>query len=302
MTTRSLDTPGPGADVGLADPQMSPDSPGTDVLLAKPRASIWKRLATNTSVIIGSILILLIAIMGVAAPLIVQDDPTAINPAGRNKAPGEEISYRDDDGTLTHFLWGEASGEHGPYEIYAMVHQDGAGLLELLGLLRSLGDQIHVVRIPEPSTLSMDDVLDRPHRHRQITRGAKHPSQVSGGPWWQARILDVAAVVGAHRWPGETLRCNVVLRDPLATHPEVEWDGVDGNWIVEFGESSSARRGSDQSLPTLHAGVGPFTRLLLGVGTASGLSLTTDIDGSASLLGDLDRVLRLPDPTPGMYF
>lgn len=212
------------------------------------------------------------------------------------------LGYRDGDGALTHFLWGEANGENGPYEIYAMVHRDGAGLIELLGLLRSLGDQVHVVWMPEPQVLSMDDVLDRPHRNRQLTRGAKHPAQVTGGPWWQARILDVAAVVGAHRWPGAPLRCNVVLRDPLATHPEVTWDGVDGEWIVEFGAASSAVRGQDESLPTLTAGVGPFTRLLLGVGTATGLALTGDIDAPAPLLSELDRVLRLPDPNPGMYF
>jgi peptide/nickel transport system permease protein len=61
-------------------------------------ASIWKRLAANTSVMIGAVLILVIALIGVAAPLITKDNPTAINPAGRNKAPGEEISFRNDDG------------------------------------------------------------------------------------------------------------------------------------------------------------------------------------------------------------
>ena len=65
---------------------------------AKPGASIWKRLASNTSVVIGAVMIVLIALMGIAAPLITPDDPTAINPAGRNKAPGEEITFRNDDG------------------------------------------------------------------------------------------------------------------------------------------------------------------------------------------------------------
>ena len=94
MSTSHPDAPGQG----LTDGLMADALAATDVLAARPRASIWKRLATNTSVVIGGILILLIALMGVAAPLIVQDDPTAINPAGRNKAPGEEISFRNDDG------------------------------------------------------------------------------------------------------------------------------------------------------------------------------------------------------------
>ena len=64
----------------------------------RPTASIWRRLRANLSVVIGAIMIVLIALMGIAAPMITPDDPTAINPAGRNKAPGEEISFRNDDG------------------------------------------------------------------------------------------------------------------------------------------------------------------------------------------------------------
>ena len=67
-------------------------------LPARRQASIWKRLRRNTSVVIGAIMIVAIALIGVAAPLITKDDPRAINPAGRNKAPGEEITFRNDDG------------------------------------------------------------------------------------------------------------------------------------------------------------------------------------------------------------
>jgi peptide/nickel transport system permease protein len=89
-----LDAPGHG----LTDALLS-DAPVLAVQQARRAdASIWKRLAANTSVVIGTLLIVLIALVGAAAPLITQDDPTAINPAGRNKAPGEEISFRNDDG------------------------------------------------------------------------------------------------------------------------------------------------------------------------------------------------------------
>lgn len=212
------------------------------------------------------------------------------------------LGFRDDAGTLTHLIWGKANGEHGPYEVYAFVHRSGEELLELLGLLRSLGDQVRVLWMPEPSEICLDDLLDRPHRHRFNTQGAKHPSTVKGGPWWQARILDVPATVGALSGLGRAVRCNVVLRDPLATHPEALWDVVDGTWIIEFGETSTAEHGHDDTLPTLTVDVGPFTRMLLGVAPASGLALTSELDGPSSLLHDLDRVLRLPEPNPGMYF
>jgi peptide/nickel transport system permease protein len=103
-SSTSIDRHGPALRGGLL-----PGTPDvTDPLGAEPLAtapttaaqtrSVWRRLWENTSVVIGTVLILLIAIMGVAAPLITSDDPTAINPAGRNKAPGEEISFRNDDG------------------------------------------------------------------------------------------------------------------------------------------------------------------------------------------------------------
>jgi peptide/nickel transport system permease protein len=78
---------------------LLPDAPfAGGQYVPRPAASIWRQLAANVSVVIGAIMIVLIALMGIAAPMITQDDPTAINPAGRNKAPGEEISFRNDDG------------------------------------------------------------------------------------------------------------------------------------------------------------------------------------------------------------
>ena len=59
---------------------------------------ILKRLSRHLSVWIGGVLIILIALMGIAAPLLTSQDPTAINPAGRNRFPGDTISYRNDEG------------------------------------------------------------------------------------------------------------------------------------------------------------------------------------------------------------
>ncbi len=78
-------------------PEPLPD-PAADQPAARIRQSIGQRLARNVSVVIGGILIALIALMGAFAPMITPDDPTAINPAGRNKAPGESITFRNDDG------------------------------------------------------------------------------------------------------------------------------------------------------------------------------------------------------------
>ncbi|HMO47834.1 MAG TPA: ABC transporter permease [Rubrivivax sp.] len=67
-----------------------------DVKAAKP--GVWKRLLRNPSVLIGGALLILIALMGLAAPWLSSIDPAAINPSNRNKLPGFETTMRDDDG------------------------------------------------------------------------------------------------------------------------------------------------------------------------------------------------------------
>ena len=95
-----LDSPGHSLTDALmaADPLGGEGGNVAGVRPARVPVPLWRRLARNLSVVIGALLILAIALIGVAAPMITKDDPAAINPAGRNKAPGEEISFRNDDG------------------------------------------------------------------------------------------------------------------------------------------------------------------------------------------------------------
>ena len=53
------------------------------------------RMFGNTSVLLGGGLALLIALMGIFAPLLDTRDPSAISPANRNKLPGYEAQVRD---------------------------------------------------------------------------------------------------------------------------------------------------------------------------------------------------------------
>ncbi len=142
-SSTSIDGHGPALHGGLLP--GTPDA--TDPLGAEPLAtpattaaqtrSVWRRLLENTSVMIGTVLILLIAIMGVAAPLITSDDPTAINPAGRNKAPGEEISFRNDDGQRvkkTVLMGTDTLGR----DIYSRVVY-GARISLVVGILVAIG-------------------------------------------------------------------------------------------------------------------------------------------------------------------
>jgi peptide/nickel transport system permease protein len=75
---------------------LNPPIEAPDVKATNP--GVGKRLMRNTSVLIGGVLLLLIALMGLMAPLLTSIDPAEIDPSNRNKLPGYESTVRDDEG------------------------------------------------------------------------------------------------------------------------------------------------------------------------------------------------------------
>jgi len=82
----------------------------------------------------------------------------------------------------------------------------------------------------------------------------------------------------------------------------MEWSGTAGMYVVTLGSPSSCSPGHAAGLPTLRAGVGALSRMLLGVREASVLAVSTDLDGDPQLLRALDRVIQLPPPDVGWDF
>ena len=91
---------------------------------------------------------------------------------------------------------------------------------------------------------------------------------------------------------------NLELSDPIAKHlsDDESWSGVAGSYRVALGPESSLAGDSDPSLPTLRSSVNAFTRLWLGVGSASSLAVTDEFEAPESLLAELDDIIRLPIP------
>ena len=209
--------------------------------------------------------------------------------------------YDGPGGTLSHFFWGETQGEEGPYRLSWYAYQTPDQLFELLALIRSFGDQVVSVIMPEPAEIQFQDLLQAPFRNRRIAEGSKYAGSHRTFAWWQARVLDVPKCLAKTRLETEDLTFNLELTDPIAAHVEdgSRWRGVAGDYVVTLGERSNAREGRDPSLPTLRASVGAFTRVWLGVRNASTLALTDDLHGDPDLLRDLDRALRLPQPYIG---
>jgi GNAT superfamily N-acetyltransferase len=211
------------------------------------------------------------------------------------------LGFRADDGRLTHALVGSAKDEHGPYVIDVLAHEEPHQVLDLLGLVKALGDQVNrVVISDEPAGIQLQDLIREPARQRRVARlaggsGALHETMADQ----QDRILDLGACVAAVEVPA-TVAFGLRLRDPIADFGA--WAGIGGDHTVRLGPMSSASAGIDVGLPVLDASVGAFTRLWWGVRPASSLALTDDLHGPADLLDALDEAFRLPTPRAGWIY
>ncbi len=215
------------------------------------------------------------------------------------------LGFRDDDGTLTHHVWVEADDdvEHGPYRVSWLAHRTRAELVELLGLIRGLGDQVVQVTVPEPPGVPLQQLIDRPFRRKRIgsATGTLGGAALSV---YQHRINDVPAAVAAATGLGPEVRFVAELDDPITAHlpGDAPWRGCGGPWTVTLGPQSKAEPGGDARLPTLRCGVGVFTRLWLGVAPATGLAVTDDLDAPGDLLTRLDEAVTWSDPQPDWHY
>ncbi len=208
------------------------------------------------------------------------------------------------DGSLSHFIVGHAKAGRGPYHINYYGYQNTDQLFDLLALINALGDQVWSFVMEEPPEIQIQDLLQQPYRNRDISEGSKHSGLHRTYAYWQARILNLEQCLAKTHLDAEDVTFNLCLTDPIAEYLDAahSWRGVAGDYVVTLGEVSTLRPGQAAKLPTLHASVGAFTRLWLGVRNASSLALTDSLRGDADLLLALDRALRLPRPHFGWDF
>lgn len=215
------------------------------------------------------------------------------------------LGYNDNpDGNLSHFFWARAKGEHGPYDIHTMAYQNWDQFLELMALLKNLGDQVRQVKMREPGYIQIQDLIRQPFRYRQLTEKSRYESLNRATAYWQARICDLPGCLAQTHLPGEPVRFNLDLHDPIRAHlgDDAPWRGIGGNYTITLGPESTAVPGKDNDLPTLSASVGAFTRMWLGVRPPSGLAVTDQLSGPPELMTALDQILRLPQPKPDCDF
>lgn len=208
-------------------------------------------------------------------------------------------------GAVSHHLFAlPQDGTSGSWHVLWLTYRTPREMRELMGLLASMADQLKLVRMIEPPGLQMQSLVRRPFRRRGLSKGSKFEAASRVFAWWQARILDLEACVGATRLSGgESVTFGLALTDPVSEYlspaTRGRWPGVAGEWTVTLGPESRAERGLESGLPVMRTSVGTFTRLWLGAARPADLAFVAkDLEVPADLLAQLDRILRLPPPRP----
>lgn len=206
------------------------------------------------------------------------------------------------DGEISHHLYGDLREEFGPFRVWWAAYENHEQLAELLGLLRSLGDQIHLVDMLEPRGIVLQDFLKQPFRFRRTTEKGRYEQTIITAAASQLRILDLPAAVAAMRLPRrenrKPLEINLILEDPIAKYlpDDGRWRGCAGSYVLTLGEESRAEPGQGRSLPTVEMTVGGFSQLWSGARSVDQLHLRdvmrTDVDTRRAIA----ERLQLPVP------
>lgn len=212
------------------------------------------------------------------------------------------LGFYEENGEISHHIWGRIEDEHGPFYIWWTAYRDHTELLELLSLLRSLGDQVHLVHMHEPPGIVLQDFLKTPFKFRRSTAKGKFEQTIVTGAASQLRLLDVPKAVEKMHLPGiagdEFLEFNLTIDDPVERYlPEdADWRGCGGDYVVRLGERCSAERGTGKGLPKVEMSVGGFSQLWSGARTVEHLHLRGVLKCDSDTRDQLSRLISLPLP------
>ncbi|MFP4363598.1 MAG: GNAT family N-acetyltransferase [Spirochaetia bacterium] len=214
---------------------------------------------------------------------------------------GFGFGYRSADGTLTHHMWLSTENEDsGPYTVAWTAWNTWEELSDLLALLKSLEDQVHSIKMREPSLIQIQDFLDKPHFFKSITKQGSHENCITANAYWQLRMLDVKTCFQQVSLGGEPFSLIMKVTDPIeAFIPEDArgWRGCAGIYKLEIGKQNRCVKLEDsQAEPELSITINDLTRLWIGAISAKGLTAEGRISVSDELLHKLSGAFLLPRP------
>lgn len=211
------------------------------------------------------------------------------------------IGFKNENGELTHhYVVRSVNGEHGPMNIIWMAFQTPDQFKDILLSIKSYGDQIDIVSLPEPYGIQFQSLLRKPiSTNRQSADSTGRKAEIRTGSWSQGRILDVEKCINGMNCIGEECNFNLILTDPIEKYlnSSFKWRGCGGEYTVKFSSQSKAQYGTTAGLPVMKCSVNTFSKLWTGTTKPSMLPFTEDIVAPSSLLEELDKTLILPEPS-----
>lgn len=213
------------------------------------------------------------------------------------------LGFYDENGEISHHLWGRIEDEHGPFYVWWSAYRNHEELMELLSLLRSLADQVHLVHMEEPRGIVLQDFLKTPFKFRRSTSKGKFEQTIITGAASQLRLLDIPRAVEKMHLVASVARTgsvefNLIIDDPVERYlPEDSlWKGCGGSYVVQLGDACRAEPGTGSGLPAVKMGIGGFSQLWSGARTVEHLTLRGAIDTDPDTRDRLGSLISLPAP------
>ena len=213
------------------------------------------------------------------------------------------LGFYDENGEISHHIWGRIEEEHGPFYIWWTAYRNHAELMELLSLLRSLADQVHLVHMDEPPGIVLQDFLKTPFKFRRSTEKGKFEQTIITAAASQLRLLDVPKAVERMHLPAAAhgagqFEFNLVIDDPVERYlpDDASWRGCGGSYVVQLGETCRAEPGEGRGLPEVKMSIGGFSRLWSGARSVEHLHLRGELETDPATQDRLGRLISLPMP------
>jgi hypothetical protein len=204
-------------------------------------------------------------------------------------------------GELSHHVWFSIEGqiEGGNYRVEWLSYRNWQQFLELLAVIKSLGDEVATIHMVEPPGIQLQNFVHKPFMGRRFNLRGTNEYQTEARANWQMRLTDLGGSLEKTQLNGVEIRFNLKLHDPIDEYldRDQKWRGIGGEYIVTLGPRSEAEPGKDPKLPVLTTTVDTFTRMWIGVLSASALSVSGSLRGPQVLLDALDAI-NLPVPHP----
>ncbi len=209
------------------------------------------------------------------------------------------LGFRNEDGELTHHIFFEKiAGENGPAYTGWLVYGNPSQFRNLLLVIKSLGDQLDIVRINEPPGVQIQALLKKPLSTRRRTLKSVQ-AETRTLSWTQCRILDLEGCINGMNCPGESCSFNLRLHDPITDIMEKSrgWRGCSGDYTVFLSSDSRAVPGISPGLPMMECSVNTFTKLWNGSVRPTLLPFTDSISAPPELLRAVEKAVPMPEPS-----